>query len=144
MFIIQNFLSEFMDSLGVLIPIFAILLPAFIVLIVFVYNSKQEKYKYDALIQVSKNVNDSEEVKDLLKSFKEGKKSNTDLRKTGLVTIFTGIGLSALDYFGLGTDVLFGVGLLVMFIGFGQMIAGYVYPNQPDEITDTVESYEKK
>ena len=93
---------------------------------------------------MSKNVNDSEEVKDLLKSFKEGKKSNTDLRKTGLVTIFTGIGLSALDYFGLGTDVLFGVGLLVMFIGFGQMIAGYVYPNQPDEITETVESYEKK
>ena len=145
MFIIQNFLSEFMDSLGVLIPIFAILLPAFIVLIVFVYNSKQEKYKYDALIEVSKNVKESEEVSDLLKSFsKEEKKSNTDLRKTGLVTIFTGIGLSALDYFGLGTDVLFGVGLLVMFIGVGQMIAGYVYPNQPDEITNVVESYEKK
>ena len=76
MFIIQNFLSEFMDSLGVLIPIFAILLPAFIVLIVFVYNSKQEKYKYDALIEVSKNVKESEEVSDLLKSFKEEKKSN--------------------------------------------------------------------
>ena len=41
-------------------------------------------------------------------------------------------------------DILFGVGLLVMFIGVGQMIAGYVYPNQPDEITDVVESYEKK
>ena len=40
--------------------------------------------------------------------------------------------------------ILFGVGLLVMFIGIGQMIAGYVYPNQPDEITDVVESYEKK
>ena len=131
MFIIENFLTE---TLGVLIPIIAILLPAFIVLIVFVYISKQKKYKYDALIQVSKNVNDSEEVKDLLKSFKEEKKSNSDLRKTGLVTIFTGIGLSALDYFGLETDVLFGVGLLVMFIGVGQMIAGYIYPNQPDEI----------
>ena len=141
MFIIENFLTE---TLEVLIPILAILLPAFIVLIIFFYYSKQKKYKYDALIQVSKNVNDSEEVKDLLKSFKEEKKSNTDLRKTGLVTIFTGIGLSALDYFGLETDVLFGVGLLVMFIGVGQMIAGYVYPNQPDEITDTVESYEKK
>ena len=131
-------------SYGILIPIFVVLMPVFIVLIVFVYNSKQEKYKYDALIEVSKNVKESEEVSDLLKSFREEKKSNTDLRKTGLVTIFTGIGLSLLGYYGLGTDVVFGAGLLVAFIGIGQMIAGYVYPNQPDEITDTVESYEKK
>ena len=131
-------------SYGILIPIFAVLMPVFIVLIVFVYNSKQEKYKYDALIEVSKNVKESEEVSDLLKSFREEKKSNTDLRKTGLVTIFTGIGLSLLGYYGLGIDAVFGAGLLVTFIGIGQMIAGYVYPNQPDEITDTVESYEKK
>ena len=140
----QNAAVEFMDSLGVLIPIFAVLLPAFIVLIVFVYESKNKKYKYDALIEVSKNVKDTEEISDLLRSFKEGKKPNKDLRRTGLVTLFTGIGLAALDKFGLSTGVLFGVGLLVMFIGIGQMIAGYVYPNQPDEITDVVESYEKK
>ena len=144
MFTIQYQAAEFMDSLGILIPIIAILLPAFIVLIVFVYESKNKKYKYDALIEVSKNVKDTEEISDLLRSFKEGKKSNKDLRRTGLVTLFTGIGLSALDKFGLETEVLFGVGLLVMFIGLGQMIAGYIYPNQPDEITDTVESYEKK
>tara|TARA_Y100000589_G_C26913929_1_gene531477 strand:+ start:265 stop:702 length:438 start_codon:yes stop_codon:yes gene_type:complete len=128
---------------ALLIPILAILLPAFIVLIVFVYESKQKKYKYDALIEVSKNVKDSEEISNLLKSFKENK-SNKDLRRTGLVTLFTGIGLAALGKFGLSLDILFGVGLLVMFIGLGQMIAGYVYPNQPDEITDVVESYEKK
>ena len=143
MFTIQYQAAEFMDSLGILIPIIAILLPVFIILIVFVYESKNKKYKYDALIEVSKNVKDSEEISNLLKSFKE-KKSNKDLRRTGLVTLFTGIGLAALDEFGLETGVLFGVGLLVMFIGFGQMIAGYVYPNQPDEITETVESYEKK
>ena len=113
-------------------------------LIVFVHESKQKKYKYDALIQVSKNVKDSEEIRDLLNSFKDSKKSNKDLRRTGLVTLFTGIGLAALGKFGLNIDVLFGVGLLVMFIGLGQMIAGYVYPNQPDEISDVVESYEKK
>ena len=139
----QTAAVEFMDSLGVLIPIFAVLLPAFIVLIVFVYESKNKKYKYDALIEVSKNVKDSEEISNLLKSFKENK-SKKDLRRTGLVTLFTGIGLAALGKFGLSLDILFGVGLLVMFIGIGQMIAGYVYPNQPDEITDVVESYEKK
>tara|TARA_A200000113_G_scaffold85699_1_gene76363 strand:- start:261 stop:698 length:438 start_codon:yes stop_codon:yes gene_type:complete len=128
---------------ALLIPILGILLPVFIVLIVFVHESKQKKYKYDALIEVSKNVKDSEEISNLLKSFKENK-SNKDLRRTGLVTLFTVIGLAALGEFGLSLDIFFGVGLLVMFIGLGQMIAGYVYPNQPDEITDVVESYEKK
>ena len=139
----QTATVEFMDSLGILIPILGILLPVLIILIVFVNESKQKKYKYDALIEVSKNVKDSEEISNLLKSFKESK-SNKDLRRTGLVTLFTGIGLAALGEFGLSLDILFGVGLLVMFIGLGQMIAGYVYPNQPDEITDVVESYEKK
>ena len=155
MFTIQFQVLKFMNSfsplqidlfdveLALLIPILGILLPVLIVLIVFVNESKQKKYKYDALIEVSKNVKDSEEISNLLKSFKE-KKSNKDLRRTGLVTVFTGIGLAALDEFGLRLDILFGVGLLVMFIGIGQMIAGYVYPNQPDEITDVVESYEKK
>ena len=156
MFTIQYQVLKFMNSLSplqidlfevgemaLLIPILGILLPVLIVLIVFVYESKQKKYKYDALIEVSKNVKDSEEISNLLKSFKENK-SNKDLRRTGLVTLFTGIGLAALGKFGLSLDILFGVGLLVMFIGLGQMIAGYVYPNQPDEITDVVESYEKK
>ena len=147
MFTIQYQAVEFMDSLGILIPILGIilgtLLPVLIILIVFVNESKQKKYKYDALIEVSKNVKDSEEISNLLKSFKESK-SNKDLRRTGLVTLFTGIGLAALGEFGLSLDILFGIGLLVMFIGIGQMIAGYVYPNQPDEITDVVESYEKK
>ena len=156
MFTIQFQVLKFMNSfsplqidlfdlgeMALLVPILGIALPVLIVLIVFVYESKQKKYKYDALIEVSKNVKGSEEISDLLKSFKENK-SNKDLRRTGLVTLFTGIGLAALGKFGLSLDILFGVGLLVMFIGIGQMIAGYVYPNQPDEITDVVESYEKK
>ena len=156
MFTIQNQVLKFINSLPtlqidlfdvgemeLLISLGIVLLPVLIVLIVFVYESKQKKYKYDALIEVSKNVKGSEEISDLLKSFKENK-SNKDLRRTGLVTLFTGIGLAALGKFGLSLDILFGVGLLVMFIGIGQMIAGYVYPNQPDEITDVVESYEKK
>ena len=156
MFTIQFQVLKFMNSfsplqidlfdvgeMALLIPILGILLPVLIILIVFVNESKQKKYKYDALIEVSKNVKDSEEISNLLKSFQENK-SNKDLRRTGLVTLFTGVGLAALGEFGLSLDILFGVGLLVMFIGLGQMIAGYVYPNQPDEITDVVESYEKK
>ena len=156
MFTIEFQILKFMNSfsplqidlfdvgeMALLIAILGILLPVLIILIVFVNESKQKKYKYDALIEVSKNVKDSEEISNLLKSFQENK-SDKDLRRTGLVTLFTGIGLAALGEFGLSLDILFGVGLLVLFIGIGQMIAGYVYPNQPDEITDVVESYEKK
>ena len=134
----QNFLN-----LGVFIPILGILVPVLIVLVVFYFSSRETKYKYDALIEASKNIKDTQEVKRFLDSFKKAKKSNTDYRKTGLVTIFTGVGLAAFGHFGLSNDVVFGVGLLVMFIGVGQMIAGYVYSNQPDEINSAVENFEK-
>ena len=132
-----------MDDIGVLIPIIAVSIPVLIVLVVFYFSSKETKYKYDALIEATKNIKDTEHVKGLLESFKK-EKSNTDYRKTGLVTMFTGVGLAAFGYYGLKNDVIMGVGLLVMFIGVGQMIAGYVYPNQPDEINNAVEDFEKK
>ena len=133
-----------MHDLGILIPIIAVSIPVLIVFIVFYFSSKEKKYKYDALIEATKNIKDTEDVKGLLESFKKGKKSNTDYRKTGLVTMFTGVGLAFFGHYGLRTDVVMGVGLLVMFIGLGQMIAGYIYPNQPDEINNAVENFEKK
>ena len=126
------------------IPILGILMPVLLVWVIFAYNTKSEKNKYETIIEVSKNIKDSEEIKEILESLTERKKSSTDLRRTGLVTIFVGIGLAALDYFGLSTNVVLGVGLLVMFIGIGQMFAGYVYPNQPNEINKAVEGFEKE
>ena len=127
-----------------LIPIISILMPVVLLWIIFAYNTSSEKNKYNTIIEVSKNIKDGEQIQELLESLAERKKSPIDLRRTGLVTIFVGVGLSALDYFGLGSDIVFGVGLLVMFIGIGQMFAGYIYPNQPDEINRVVEGYEKK
>ena len=135
-------LSLFSDP-QLLIPTIALLLPIVIVLIVSLFKSRDQKNKYQAIIEVSKNINDSEDIKELLNSLQE-KKSNTDLRRSGVVTIFVGIGLFCLGYFGLNIKVLYGVGLLVSFIGIGQMIAGYIYPNQSEEINRTVESFEKK
>ena len=60
----QSFLNP-----DVLIPIFGVLLPVLIILIVFVSDTKKNKYKYDALIEISKNVKDSEEINGLLNSF---------------------------------------------------------------------------
>ena len=128
----------------ILIPALGILMPICILGIIFAYNYGSDKIKYNTIIEVSKNIKDGEQIQELLESLAERKKSPTDLRRTGLITIFTGIGLSLLGYYGLGIDVVFGAGLLVAFIGIGQMIAGYVYPNQPDEINRAVQGYEKK
>tara|TARA_B110000014_G_C19498965_1_gene269622 strand:+ start:40 stop:447 length:408 start_codon:yes stop_codon:yes gene_type:complete len=131
-------------DVGLLIPIIGVSIPVLIVLIVFYFSSKETKYKYDALIEASKNIKDTEGVKSLLESSLKGRKSNTDYRKTGLVTMFTGVGLAFFGNYGLRNDVVMGVGLLVIFIGVGQMIAGYVYPNQPGEINKVVEDFENK
>jgi len=132
-----------MESVGLLIPILAILLPAIIVLIVHVYESRNKKNKFDAIIEVSKNINDPEEIRDLLDSLKDKKKSPFDLRRSGVITIFVGVGLFMLGFMALGA-VFHGVGTLVAFIGIGQMIAGYIYPNQTEEINKAVENFERK
>ena len=75
--------SQHLINLSLLIPIFGILLPVLIIFVVFFYESKNKKNKYNALIEVSKNMKDSDEVKDLLNSFRQGKKSNTDYPKKG-------------------------------------------------------------
>ena len=128
----------------ILIPALGILMPICILGIIFAYNYGSDKIKYNTIIEVSKNIKDSEQIQELLESLAERKKSPIDFRRTGLITIFVGVGISFLGHFGLGIDVVIGAGLLVMFIGIGQMFAGYIYPNQPDEINKVVEDYEKK
>tara|TARA_Y100000768_G_scaffold305436_1_gene239347 strand:- start:225 stop:671 length:447 start_codon:yes stop_codon:yes gene_type:complete len=127
-----------------IIPIIALSLPAIIVLIVFVYESKNKKKKYDTIIEVSKNISDPEEIRDLIKSLEDNKKkSPIDLRRSGVITIFIGAGLFMLGWIAIGS-VVEGVGALVALVGVGQMVAGYIYPNQSEEINKVVEEFEKK
>jgi hypothetical protein len=136
-------MKDFFD-LGILIPIITVSLPAIIVLIVFVYESRNKKNKYNTIIEVSKNLSDPEEIRDLIESLQDDKKkSPTDLRRSGVITIFIGAGLFMLGWFAIG-EILKGVGALVGLIGVGQMVAGYVYPNQSEEINKAVENFEKK
>ena len=135
---------DFSSSLGLLIPIIAVSLPAIIILIVFVFESRNKKNKYDTIIEVSKNITDPEEIRELIESLKDNqKKSPTDLRRSGVITIFIGAGLFMLGWIAIG-EILKGVGALVGLIGVGQMVAGYIYPNQSEEINKAVEEYEKK
>ena len=82
-------------------------------------------------------------MEELLRIFEDRKKEPIDFRRNGVITMFVGIGLYLLGYLALGR-VLEGVGALVVLIGVGTTIAGYLYPNTGRELTDAVEKYEKE
>ena len=127
--------------MGVLTGWIAILMPVLLIWVIFYFNSKNDKEKYASMVEIAKNLENPSDVEDLLENFKE-KKKPIDYRRTGVITIFIGLGLLL---FGLvNIAVLKGVGLLVICIGFGSLIAGYIYPNTSEEITNAVDAFEKK
>src|SRR5210317_429348 len=121
----------------------AVLMPVLILLVIFIYDTKNKKNRYDTLITISKNVNNPEDIKEILESLVE-RKSPTDYRRSGVMTIGVGVGLFLFDKIGLGTDVISGIGLLILAIGVGQIVAGYLYPIESEEINKAVEEFEKK
>ncbi|NCU88271.1 MAG: hypothetical protein EBW48_02125 [Proteobacteria bacterium] len=127
--------------MGVLTGWVAILMPVLLIWVIFYFSTKKDKEKYASMVEIAKNLEDPSDVEDLLENFKE-KKKPIDYRRTGVITIFVGLGLLL---FGLvNIAVLKGVGLLVICIGFGSLIAGYIYPNTSEEITNAVDAFEKK
>ena len=130
------------QTLSLAIPIFGILLPVMIIFVVFYFDNKSKKEKYEAMIEISKNFKDPLDIKELLEDFKEQKKQPIDYRRSGVLTLFAGIGLFLFGVFFI--NLLKGIGLLVGAIGVGQIIAGYLYPNDSAEITKAVENFEKK
>lgn len=126
-----------------LIPLFGILSGIIIPVAVFVWQYKDAKGKRETVLEISKNLDDPTKVEELLKIFEERKKEPIDYRRSGVITIFVGIGLYLLGFLALGR-ILEGVGALVGLIGIGTLIAGYLYPNTGKELTDAVEEFEKK
>ncbi len=120
----------------------AILLPAIIVFVIFFFAYKMHKNKNEALIEVAKSLQDPNDIRDLIDAMHE-KKKPIDYRRTGVITLFAGIGLFLFGIYFIG-DILKGVGLLLAAIGIGQLIAGYLYPNESVEITQAVERFEEK
>ena len=127
----------------ILIPIFGILAGIIIPVAAFTYVYCEGKGKREAVLEISKNLEDSSKVEELLRIFEERKKEPVDYRRSGVITIFVGAGLYLLGFLALGR-ILEGVGALVSFIGIGTMIAGYLYPNTGEELSNAVEEYEKK
>ncbi|NVJ64464.1 MAG: hypothetical protein HWD84_09580 [Flavobacteriaceae bacterium] len=128
---------------GIIIPILGMLTGIIIPIAVFIWQYKDAKGKREAVVEISKHLDDPSKVEELLQIFEERKKDPIDYRRGGVITIFVGIGLFGLGYFFLG-PILKGVGALVGLIGVGTMIAGYLYPNTEKELTDAVDQFEKK
>ncbi len=110
------------------IGIFAIGMPVFMVLFVFYFQFQESKTKHNALIEMSKNINDPSSLKELIEALDQ-KRRPIDHKRSGVVTFFVGIGLYALGYVALGS-ILEGIGLLLMAIGSGMVIAGYLFPGK--------------
>ncbi len=126
-----------------IIPILAVSTGFIIPIAVFIWQYYDAKGKREAVVEISKHLNDPSRLEELLQIFDERKKEPIDYRRGGVITIFVGIGLFFLGYFFLGS-ILKGVGSLVGLIGVGTMIAGYLYPNTEKELTDAVDKFEKK
>ncbi len=130
-------------EIEIIIPIIGMLTGIILPLSVFIWQYKDAKGKREAVIEISKNLDDPSKVEELLSIFEERKKQPIDYRRGGIITLFVGLGLFSLGYFFLG-NILRGVGALVGLIGIGVLIAGYLYPNTGEELTDAVEEFEKK
>jgi len=126
-----------------LIPLFGIISGMVIPIAVFIWLYYEGKGKRETVLEISKNLEDTSKVEDLLKIFEERKKEPIDYRRNGVITIFVGAGLWLLGYIALGI-ILKGVGAMVGLIGIGTLIAGYLYPNTGKELTNAVDEFEKK
>ena len=130
-------------TMELLIPILGILTGIIVPLAVFTWLYLEDKGKRETILEITKHLDDPSKVEELLGIFDERKKDPIDYRRSGVITLFVGIGIYLLGLTAMG-PLFEGVGLLVGSIGLGTMIAGYFFPNTSEELTNAVEEFEKK
>jgi len=126
-----------------IIPILGILTGIIVPIAVFLWLYHDAKHKRQTVLEIAKQIDDPEKLDELLHIFDERKDKPIDYRRNGVITIFVGIGLYFFGYIAIGF-ILKGVGALVGAIGLGTLIAGYLYPNTSEELTNAVDEFEKK
>ena len=126
-----------------LVPILGVLTGMIIPIAVFIWLYFEQKEKNRTLLEIAKHIDDPTKLEEFLHVMDERKKEPIDYRRGGIITIFVGIGLYLLGYTVMGS-LFEGIGLLVSAIGAGTMIAGYLYPNTSEELTNAVEKFEEK
>ena len=131
------------ESTSALIPILGVIAGIIIPVSVFIWLYLESKDKNRTILEISKNLDDPAKMENMIDMLDERKKEPVDYRRTGVITLFTGLGLCLFGVFFLGS-LLKGVGALVAAIGLGQIIAGYLYPNTSEELTNAVEDFENR
>ena len=126
-----------------LIPVLGILAGIIITIGVFIWLYYESKSKNETILEIAKHLDDPSKAEKLIGVFEERKKDPIDYRRGGTITLFVGIGIYLLGFTALG-PLFEGVGLLVGTIGVGTMVAGYLYPNTSEELTNAVEKFEEK
>ena len=127
----------------ILIPVLGILCGIIIPVSVFIWQYYDGKGKRETVLEIAKHLDDPHKIEELLGIFDERKKEPIDYRRGGAITIFVGIGIYLLGFTAMG-PFFEGVGYLVVAIGIGTTVAGYLYPNTSEELTNAVEQFEKK
>ena len=135
------------SSVELLIPLAGILFPVAIVFVIFSFITKIEKNKYEAIVEISKRIDDPSAIEEILNTLND-KKKPIDYRRGGVITLFVGVGIVLLGNSFASIDngaqaFISGAGLLVGAIGVGSIIAGYLYPNESAEISKAVEKFEE-
>ena len=110
--------------------------------IVFIWLYFEGKGKRETILEIAKHLEDPSKVEELMGILEERKKEPIDYRRSGVITVFVGIGIYLLGFASLGS-FFEGIGLLVGAIGSGTLIAGYLYPNTSEELTNAVEKFEE-
>ena len=127
----------------IIIPILGISVGIIVPIAIFILLYFEAKDKNKTILEISKNIDDPAKVEDLLSMLDERKKEPIDYRRGGLITLFVGLGIYLLGNIAIGR-FFEGVGFLVGAIGVGTMLAGYMYPNTSEELTNAVEEFEEK
>jgi len=127
----------------IIIPILGISVGIIVPIAVFIWLYFEAKDKNKTILEISKNMDDPAKIEDLLSILDERKKEPIDYRRGGLITLFVGLGIYLLGEIAMGR-FFEGIGFLVGAIGVGTMLAGYMYPNTSEEITNAVDEYEKR
>ena len=126
-----------------IVPILGVLAGIIIPVSVFLWLYHEGKDKNKTIVEIAKHMDDPSKAEEFLHILDERKKEPIDYRRGGVVTVFVGIGIYLLGFTVMGS-LFEGIGLLVSTIGVGSIIAGYLYPNTSEELTNAVEKFEEK
>jgi len=126
-----------------LVPILGVLAGIIIPVSVFIWLYFEGKDKNKTIIKIAKHMDDPSKAEEFIRILDERKKEPIDYRRGGVITMFVGIGIYLLGFTVMGS-LFEGIGLLVSTIGVGSIIAGYLYPNTSEELTNAVEKFEEE